>query len=100
MKSDWKLYREKLPVWQERFMEKLVQEYLELLQSDRHASEKFWELEKRIRKDKKNPGVMIEVTKSTFEIDLVWMIRMGVITVDDLSDFSDELKETVAMMMR
>lgn len=60
---DWKLYREKLPEWQEAFMEKLVAEYVEYLTSDEPASTKFREMEKRIKKDKKNPGVWIEVNK-------------------------------------
>ena len=42
-KKDWKLYREKLPGWQERYMEKLVKEYIEMLSNDdKPASEKFW----------------------------------------------------------
>ena len=30
-KADWKLFRERLPGWQERFMEKLVNEYSKML---------------------------------------------------------------------
>ena len=30
-KRDWKLYRERLPKWQEHFMERLTREYIELL---------------------------------------------------------------------
>ena len=54
-KSDWKLYREKLPIWQEKYMERLTAEYIELLNSDKSASDKFWELEERIYADKKKP---------------------------------------------
>lgn len=46
-KKDWKLFREKLPDWQEKYMEKLNQEYIELLQKEGNASDKFWKLEKR-----------------------------------------------------
>ena len=28
-KSDWKLFRERLPGWQEKYMERLVEEYIE-----------------------------------------------------------------------
>jgi len=64
-KSDWKLFREKLPEWQEKYMEKLVGEYVVFLsQDDKAASEKFWEMEKRIKKDRKNPGVIMELEKS------------------------------------
>jgi hypothetical protein len=32
-KSDWKLFRERLPEWQEHYMERLTKEYIELLSS-------------------------------------------------------------------
>ena len=69
-KKDWKLFRERIPEWQEHYMEKLVKEYIELLSSSGNASDHFWELEKRIRKDKKHPGVLLEMTKS----DAIWNI--------------------------
>ena len=43
---DWKLFRAKLPEWQENYMDKLNKEYTEILNSDKLPSEKFWELEK------------------------------------------------------
>ena len=64
-KKDWKLYRERLPGWQEHFMERLMKEYIELLSSPGKAFDHFWELEERIRTDKKNPGVLIQVRKSS-----------------------------------
>lgn len=40
--KDWKLFRSKLPGWQEAYMEKLNQEYIELLSEEGNASDKFW----------------------------------------------------------
>ena len=79
-------------------MEKLVAEYVEYLTSDEPASTKFWEMEKRIKRDKKNPGVLIELSKQDVPFDLIRLLREGVITVGDLDDFSDELKETVEFL--
>ena len=98
-KSDWKLYREKLPGWQEAYMEKLIEKYVEYLQGKEPASTKFWEMEKRIKGDKKNPGVLIEVNKHNMLFDLIRLIHEDVITVNDLDDFSDELKENVKFLM-
>lgn len=98
-KRDWKLYREKLPEWQEAYMEKLIVKYVEYLQGDEPASIKFWEMEKRIKRDKKNPGVLIELSKQDMSFDLIRLIHEGVINVDDLSDFSDELKEKVKFLL-
>ena len=58
--KDWKLYREKLPKWQEAYMERLIKEYVELLAEDKAASEKFWELDKRIRADRQSLGVLVQ----------------------------------------
>ena len=60
-KADWKLFRERIGNWQERYMEKLSKEYVKLLTSPGNASDHFWELEKRIKQDKKHPGVLIEI---------------------------------------
>ena len=46
-------------------MEGLVKEYANFLNDDKKpASEKFWELEKRIKEDKRRPGVIMEMSKS------------------------------------
>ena len=95
-KADWKLFRERIPGWQERYMEKLAQEYIALLtDTNKAASDKFWELEKRIKKDKNSPGVLINMTKSEAQWDIVRLLRDGAITMEDLKDFSDDLKEAV-----
>ncbi len=95
-KKDWKLFREKLSVWQENYMEGLVKEYENFLNDDKKpASEKFWKLEKRIKEDRHHPGVIMELKKSEVIWDSVRFIRLKVITYDDLSDFSDEMQQEV-----
>lgn len=98
-KKDWKLYREKVPGWQEAYMEKLIASYVEYLEGKEPASTKFWELEKKIKRDRKNPGVLIELSKQDMPFDLIRLIHEGVITVNHLNDFSDELKETVEILL-
>ena len=99
-KRDWKLFREKLSGWQENYMEGLVKEYVNFLNGDKKpASEKFWELEKRIKEDKRHPGVIMELKKSEVIWDIVCLIRLRVITYDDLSEFSDELQMEVKRML-
>ncbi len=98
-KDDWKLFRERVPEWQERYMEKLLQKYVKLLTSPGDASEHFWELEKRIRNDKKHPGVMMQLEKSEAIWDIAILIRKRVITVKDLDGFSQELKDAVAAIL-
>lgn len=98
-KSDWKLFREKLPEWQENYMAGLIKDYVAFLNDNsKNASEKFWELEKRIKKDKKHPGVIMELRKSETIWNIVYLIRLKVITYDDLAEFSDDLKQEVQRM--
>ena len=99
-KKDWKLFRERLLGWQENYMEGLVKEYANFLNDDKKpASEKFWELEKRIKEDKHHPGVIMEMSKSEAIWDIVRLIRLKVTTYDDLSDFSDELQNEVKRIL-
>ena len=99
-KSDWKLYREKLAGWQESYMARLNQEYIALLSAeDKKASEKFWELDKRIKSDRRHPGVIIEVSKSNAIFDIVSLIRLEVITYDDFADFSENLQQVVKLLL-
>lgn len=64
-KRDWKLFREKLPGWQENYMARLIKEYIRLLSAeDKNASDKFWELEKKIKTDRRHPGVILNMEQS------------------------------------
>lgn len=45
IEKDRKLFRKLLPEWQEAYMERLLEEYAELLAGYEAASEKFWMLE-------------------------------------------------------
>ena len=99
-KRDWKLYREKIGEWQEHYMEKLVKEYADYLCSDLPASTKFWEIETRIKRDRKTPGVCIELRKSDMFWDIAGLINDKVISMDDLEEFSNDLKEAVALILR
>lgn len=98
-KSDWKLFRERVPDWQEHYMEQLVKEYIKLLSAPGNASDHFWELEKRIKKDKKQPGVIIEMTKSNAIWDIAMFVRDKVITMDELEGFSEDLIDAVKLIL-
>lgn len=98
-KKDWKLYREKVPEWQEHFMERLTKEYIAVLSGPGNASDHFWELEKRIKQDKKNPGVLIEMRKSSVIWDIAAFVGRGIITMDELDGFSENLIDAVKLIL-
>ena len=94
-KSDWKLFRERVSIWQEHYIERLIQEYVQLLNAPGQASDHFWELDERIRKDRKHPGVVIQLRKSDAVWDIAYLVNEGVINMDELNGFSDDLIEAV-----
>lgn len=94
-KKDWALFREKVADWQEAYMDKLNKKFIELLNGEGKPSEKFWALENRIRNDKKDTGVQLRMSRSNCISNIVSLLNEGAITMDDLKEFSDELKETI-----
>ena len=94
-KADWKLFRERVPEWQEHYMQRLLKKYIELLSAPGNASDHFWELEKRIKNDKKHPGVILEMEKSEAMWDIAILVKKKVITMEDLDGFSQNLIDSV-----
>lgn len=93
--KDWKIFRSKIARWQETYMDKLNNEYMAILSGEGNASEKFWKLEKRIKEDKKDCGVQCEMSRSNQFYIMLELLNEGAITIDDLEDFSEDLKETM-----
>lgn len=75
-------------------------EYIKLLEGAGKPSEKFWKLEKCIKKDKTHCGVLIEMRKQNLPFDLVSLIRDGAIGLEDIECFSDDLQEIVRFLDR
>lgn len=98
-KADWKLFRERVPEWQEQYMERLTKKYIKLLSSPGNASDRFWELEKRIKNDKKHPGVILEMSKSEAIWDIAIFIKKKVISLKDLEGFSQDLIDSVTEIL-
>ena len=92
---DWKLFCSKISDWQEAYMGKLNREYIELLSGNGSASDQFWELEKRVRTDKKKAGVQVEMRRSDLIKHILQLLSEEAISFADLDGFSDEMKNTV-----
>ena len=90
-KADWKLFQDRLRLWQDNYMQRLIDGYIEMLQGPGNASSKFWQLERKLKSDRLNPGVSLVLDKQEVINDIANMIKIGVITIDDLEGFSEEL---------
>ena len=98
-KKDWKLFHERLPEWQKNYMAHLCDEYAAILTGKDRGSEAFWTIEKRIREDKKRPGVMANVTRSEMPWIILGLLQDEAITLSDLDGFSDDLRERMEFLM-
>ena len=94
-KQDWALFRKKIALWQEAYIDQLNQEYMQILSEEGNPSDKFWALEKRINQDKRCRGVVIQLRKQNLAFDLAALINDGVVTFADIEEFSNETKEIV-----
>ena len=90
-KADWKLFQDRLRLWQENYMERLIEEYVKMLQGPENASSKFWQLERKLKSDRLNPGVSLVLDKQEVINDIASMVKIGVITIADLEGFREEL---------
>lgn len=100
LESDWKKFRKKVPVWQEAYMQKLTEEYRNILDSDKAPSEKFWTLEKSIAQEKQCPGVIADMRRSRMRENIVALLRCGAITRSDLENFSQELQDEMDLFIK
>lgn len=97
---DWKLYRKKIVIWQNSFMEKLCNEYVAFLSDcNIKPSDKFCDLEHRIRKDKHLAGVVVEMKRSNMIYDIARLIDEKAISIDDISEFSTDTQDMVKLLL-
>ncbi len=83
-KRDWKLFRIKITWLAGELLARLIKEYISLLSAeDKNASDKFWELEKKIKTDRRHPGVILNMEQSKAIYDIISLVRFGVISFDD-----------------
>ena len=94
--SDWKLFRSKFPLWVERYMEKVCEEYKQILKSDASACEKYNAISDRINADGRKAAFPIRNSRTQMLHNIEALLSRGVITLDDLSEFSVELQDFFA----
>ncbi len=94
--ADWKLFRKRLPDWQTAYMGRLIKKYVAILGQEAPSSERFWQIEEAINRDKKCIGVMAcDLRRSRFLDHMEELILQEVISDSDLEGFSPRLCETI-----
>ena len=95
--QDWNLFCNRLPEWQERYVESVIDFFQTVLDSDTTASGKFWKLEKMIREAQGYAGVRLpyQRRRANTVYNLRALLRQNVIGKEDLEGFSEELLQEV-----
>ena len=77
-------------------MDKLNHKLAKLLLDEKQsASDRFWKAEKIIFREKKSVGVIVEMKRSMFKLNLLSLLREKAITLEDLKGFSPELQDEI-----
>lgn len=96
--SDWKLLNKSLPGWQEAHMEKLLKGYKELLAAAGSAAARFWELDDRMKRDKRSAGIIVRgLSRSNALANIMSLPDDGVIAFAGLYGFSDQVLEVAKL---
>ena len=99
--NDWKLLCAKLPGWQEAYIGKLLDSYADLLDTDVGAANRFWELDERIKRDKRSSGVAIYgLSRSNAVTNILDLLADDVIGFEDLEGFSDKVRDAASFATR
>ena len=98
--SDWKIFRKRVPQWQEDYIKKINKEYIDILSREETAVKNFWDLENRVFRDKRRVGVVIDMRRSKMLINILDLLEDCVINIEDLDEFSEELRKEVIKIIK
>lgn len=79
-------------------MEKLLNEYMTVINDKKLPSERFWELHDRLKEDSTKTGVIARNARSSMIHNILNLLQEGAITDEDLEGFSDDLIERVKFL--
>jgi polyhydroxyalkanoate synthesis regulator phasin len=98
--SDWKKFRAMVPDLRERYLEKKNKELAAIFQDEKLTpTEQFWEVEERVREESRILRDCLDGhSRSKMTLFILVMVRRGMLTNEDASIFSDELRERIRMM--
>lgn len=86
--KDWKLYKKNIDAWQERYMDKILEEYKEIIDRKEMASKRFWNPYHRIKSDLENHGVLIAASRNNLKDIILSLYSHNVITFEELNDLN------------
>ena len=97
MEKDWKIFRKMAPHLRERYLMYKNKEIKKILEDkDKNETDRFWAAREQIEKERK---ILIDCldghSRSKMLLHMRLMYRYGMITEDDLNEFSEELRSKI-----
>jgi hypothetical protein len=97
-KSDWKIFRKRVPEWRERYLQRKNKEIIGVLaDKNKTPTEQFWDAKEKMEEEAK---ILVDCldghSRSKMNWYLLLMYRPGLINNDDLEELSKELQEQVS----
>lgn len=97
---DWELLQEKVPIWQEAYIDRVIKGYIQLLSNEATTpSERFRELRRRIQYDRRRTEAALDLRRSMLLPDIAMLLNDGVIGLADLEGFSDKIRAAAKMFV-
>lgn len=93
--SDWELCCEYAKKWQEHYIDRLIQGYIIMLNSDEKAENRFRKLEKQVMEDRNKPGVVIQLQRAEAIWNIAALVEQGVITLEELNGFNPKMIDAI-----
>jgi len=93
-KSDWKLFRERLPDYRERYLQKRSKDFARMLQDpNKTGTEQLWDTYEAMSQEAKQLRRLLDgYHKSDTEMLLARLIRAGIAQLSDLEASSEDLQ--------
>ncbi|MDY7092710.1 MAG: multidrug transporter [Acidobacteriota bacterium] len=102
LESDWKIYRERVSEWRERYLEKKNQEIVAILEDEgKTPTERFWEARRAMDEEADILTTCLDGhSRSKMSWNLLLMHGHGLVLDEDLEEFSDGLRESILRSSR
>lgn len=100
--SDWKLFRQRVPEWRERYLAKKNSEIVAMLiDPAKTPTERFWDAKEQMGKQAKILVSCLDGhSRSTMTMYLYLMYGHGLVVDADLAEFSEALRNQIITVSR
>jgi len=100
--SDWKQYSSIVEELRERYLKEKNQGFINMLSDpDKNATENFWDTLEKMKEETKTLELCLgKHSRSSMFIQMLAMCTHGMLTNEDLANFSEELQDSLKKCLK